>query len=278
MPTLIHPLSSPNAAVDPEHVEDALVRISPKWTTWVAQTLAQQGGPMRVRDIAARLPFISGPARRQAAHPDARRRLVTHTDRRQGSPYQLSALGKALPPVHRVLANWSRKHLALGPMAAAERVEDALQRLQLRHSTAVIHALHAHGPMRFVHLAEQAGLTTNAGARLLRLQNDGLVTRGGPRHGDPYTLTDAGAALVPVYTAISDWSTSTAAPQWSVGTPLMATTRAQSEAMSAPPGVLTAAALRRSTAVSGGLFSHAPQRQPQVPAAAPARSTPVHGR
>lgn len=269
MSTLVQP--------DTSRVEEALVLIAPKWTTWSAQTLAQQGGPMRVRDIAARLPFVSEQfvgKRLAQMYADG---LVTRSDHRHGAPYQLSPSGAALAPVHQALANWSRAHLPLGPMAAAERVEDALRRLHLRHSTAVINALQAEGPMRFVHIAEQAGLDTSyARVRLIRLQNDGLVARTGPRHGDPYVLTDAGAALGPVYAAVAHWSAPTAAQHSPVAAPVV--TAARTQAASPPEGIRTAAALRRSTAVPGALFSHAPQPHPRVPAAVTTLSAPVRGR
>ncbi len=92
-------------------------------------------------------------------------------------------------------------------MAEAQRVEDALQRLNLQDSTAVIQVLGANGPMRFVHISEEAGLdNTWARHRLLRLQADGLVTRTGSRHGDPYILTSAGEALGAVYATVEHWS------------------------------------------------------------------------
>ncbi len=167
---------------------------------------------MRVRDVAARLPFVSEQfvgKRLATMHADG---LVTRDDDRRGAPYRLSMLGESLSPVHRALSDWSHAHLSLGKVAEAERVEDALRRLHLRHSTAVIQVLDAGGPMRFVHIAEEAGLDNSfARQRLLRLQADGLVARTGPRHGDPYVLTDAGQALGPIYAAAERWSNPVAA-------------------------------------------------------------------
>ncbi|WP_224317130.1 winged helix-turn-helix transcriptional regulator [Streptomyces olivaceus] len=168
-------------------------------------------------------------------------------------------------------------------MVEAERVEDALHRSHLRHSPAVIEALDsADGPMRFVHIAEAAHLDNGlARQRLLRLQTDGLVTRTGSRHGDPYVLTDAGQALGAVYASAESWSQpfalrgGTAAPR-----PAAAATRTHvgiplgAEADSAR----TAAALRRSAAASNVMFSHAPQPEPRVPAAVTAQSAPGRGR
>ena len=84
--------------------------------------------------------------------------LVTRVEDRPGAPYQLSEFGSSLSSVHRALFDWSRAHVRLGQAAGAERIEDALRRLHLRHSTAVLQVLDAGGPMRFVHIANEVGL------------------------------------------------------------------------------------------------------------------------
>ena len=235
---------------------------------------------MRVRDVAAKLPFVSEQLvgkRLAQMHADA---LVTRTDDRRGAPYQLSAFGASLAPVQRALSDWSRTHLPLGAVAGAERVEEALRRLYLRHSTAVIQALDAGGAMRFVHIAEKAGLDDGlTGLRLTRLQLDGLVTRSGPRHSDPYVLTDAGRALGPVYLAVEHWSSPVATGrQPTIPVAVAAAVRTHSGVPLGSDGIRTAAALRRNTAAPSSLFSHAPQPQPRVPAAVTARSAPARGR
>ncbi|KUO20802.1 winged helix-turn-helix transcriptional regulator [Streptomyces dysideae] len=272
------PATSQIGFVDAQRVEDALSLIAPKWTTWSAQTLAQHGGPMRVRDVAARLPFVTEQfvgKRLAQMHDDG---LVTRAGDRRGAPYQLSGFGDALSPVHRALSDWSHMHLPLGKVAGAERVEDAVRRLHLRHSTAVIQALDAGRPMRFVHIAEQAGLDNSfTRQRLIRLQLDGLVTRTGPRHGDPYVLTAAGRALGPVYAAVEHWSNPVAAPR-----PAPVRVAAARRTLTGIPpgsdGIRTSAALRRSTAAPSSLFSHAPQPQPRVPVAVAAQSASSRGR
>ncbi|MFD9403071.1 winged helix-turn-helix transcriptional regulator [Streptomyces sp. NPDC060011] len=279
MSTLVQPATSQIGSVDAQRVEDALSLIAPKWTTWSAQTLAQQGGPMRVRDVAARLLFISEQLvgkRLTQMHADG---LVTRAGDRHGAPYQLSGFGNSLSSVHRALSDWSQAHLPLGKVAGAERVEDAVRRrLHLRHSTAVIQVLDAGGPTRFVHIAEEAGLDNGfTRQRLNRLQLDGLVTRTGPRHGDPYVLTDAGRALGPVYAAVERWSNPVATPR-PAATPVAAATRTHTGIPLGSDGIRTAAALRRSTAAPSSLFSHAPQPHPRVPAAVTARSAPSRGR
>lgn len=278
MSTLVQPSTSQIGSIDAQRVEDALSLIAPKWTTWSAQTLAQQGGPMRVRDVAAHLPFVSEQLvgkRLAQMHGDG---LVTRAGDHHGAPYQLSGFGNSLSSVHRALSEWSQANLPLGRVAGAERVEDAVRRLYLRHSTAVIQVLDAGGPMRFVHIAEEARLDNGfTRQRLNRLQLDGLVTRTGPRHGDPYVLTDAGRALGPVYTAVEHWSNPIAASR-PTAAPVTASTRTHTGVPLGSDGIRTAAALRRSTAVPSSLFSHAPQPQPRVPAAITARSAPSRGR
>lgn len=280
MPTPAQPPTFSIASTDAQRVEDALALIAPKWTTWTAQTLAQQGHAMRVREIAARLPFISEQfvaKRLVTMHADG---LVARAGDRHGAPYQLTALGKSLASVHRALSDWSLAHLSLGKVAGAERVEDAARRLHLRHSTSVIQMLDAGGPMRFVHIAEEAGLDNGfTRYRLNRLQADGLVTRTGPRHGAPYVLTDAGRALGPVYAAVSHWSNPAVARRdSSAPVPVATAMRAHASVPLGSDGGRTAAALRRSAAAPGALFSHAPQPQPRVPAAVTAQSAPGRGR
>ncbi|MCX5314753.1 helix-turn-helix domain-containing protein [Streptomyces sp. NBC_00154] len=281
MPTPVQPSASSIGSVDAQRVEDALSLIAPKWTTWSAQTLAQQGRPMRVRDVAARLPFVSEQfvgKRLAQMHADG---LVTRAGDCNGAPYQLSAFGESLSAVHRALSDWSRTNLSLGgEVAGAERVEDAVRRLYLRHSTAVVQVLDAGGPMRFVHIAEEAGLDNGfTRQRLNRLQTDGLVARTGPRHGDPYVLTDAGRALGPVYATVERWSNPvTTRRHSSPSAPVTAATRTHPGVPLGSDGIRTAAALRRSAAVPSALFSHAPQSQPPVPTAVTARSAPSRGR
>ncbi|MEV5129068.1 winged helix-turn-helix transcriptional regulator [Streptomyces sp. NPDC053705] len=283
MPTTGLPPTFSIASIDAQRVEDALARIGPKWTTWTSMTLAQVNGPMRVRDVAAQLPFVSEQfvgKRLATMHVDG---LVIRDHARRGAPYRLSALGTSLAPVLRTVSDWSRTHVTQEPMAEAERVEDALRRMHLRHSTGVIQVLDsAEGPMRFVHIAEAAGLDNGlARQRLLRLQADGLVARTGSRHGDPYALTDAGQALGAVYASVEHWSQPFALRSEAAAShPVEAATRTHVGIPlgAGADGARTAAALRRSAAASNVMFSHAPQAQPRVPAAVIAQSAPGRGR
>lgn len=275
MPTPGQP--SPIGAIDAQRVEDALSLIAPKWTTWSVQTLAQHNGSTRVRAIAAQLPFVSEQyisTRLARMHADG---LVTRDGDLRGAPYRLSALGEALAPVYRAVSDWSHAHLPLGRIAEAERVEDALRRLHLRQSTALVQALDVGGPTRFVHLTETLGMVHSATRqRLLRLQVDGLVTRTGSRHGDPYVLTDAGRALGAVYASVERWSEPVVQGRTSSAPhPLATATRTHIGVPLGANGSRTAAALRRSAAAPNALFSHAPQPQLRVPASVTAQSAPA---
>lgn len=278
MHTTTQPSAAPIGSYDAQRIEDALSLLAPRWTTWTAQTLAQQNTPMRVRAVAAQLPFVSEQLVGKRLAQMQADGLVTRTGDHFGAPYQLSALGGSLSRVHRALSDWSQSNLSVGEMADAERVEDAVRRLYLRHSTIVIQVLDA-GTTRLTHIAEAAGLdSTTTRQRLSRLQADGLVARTGPRYGDPYVLTDAGQALGPVYAAVEQWS-NPATPKRSAG-PAPGTTAAlrHAGALVRSDGARTAAALRRSTVAPSAMFSHAPQPQPRLPAAVTAQSAPTRGR
>ncbi|MFJ6101871.1 winged helix-turn-helix transcriptional regulator [Streptomyces sp. NPDC092359] len=280
MPAPAQPPAFSFESIDAHRVENTLAVMGPKWTTWSVMTMAQEDRPMRVRDVAARLPFVSEQLvgkRLATMHADG---LVTRSDHRFGAPYRLSALGESLTHVHRTLGDWSRIHLPARAMAEAERIEDAVQRLRLRHTTAMIQVLGADGPMRFTAIAEGVGLDVGmTRQRLLRLQADGLVTRTGSRHGDPYVLTDAGLELGPVYASVEHWSAALPA-RWTSPSPapVAAARRTHSEVPLGAEVVRTAAALRRSAAVPNSLFSHSPQPQPRVPASVTVQSAPGRSR
>ncbi|MFF5456172.1 winged helix-turn-helix transcriptional regulator [Streptomyces sp. NPDC012950] len=130
--------------------------------------------------------------------------------------------------------------------------------------------------MRFGHIAEGIGRADAfTRQRLLRLQADGLVTRTGPQHGAPYTLTDAGQELGPVYATVEHWS-APLATRWTPSPPIPVATaqRTHSAIPLGSDGARTAAALRRSAAVPSALFSHSSQPQPQVPTAVTTQSAP----
>ncbi|MFI9273986.1 winged helix-turn-helix transcriptional regulator [Kitasatospora sp. NPDC052896] len=264
--------NSQASALNEVRVEEALRVVAPKWTTWVVQTLAHHG-PMRVSEINAGLPFVHNTLLSKRLAEMESRGLLTRANATR-APYQLSEAGRALAPIHRSLADWSQTHLPrLGQLAGAERVEDALRRLAPRNTTAVIQTLEAHGPLRLTHAAEASGLDLpSLQYRLNRLQRDELVTRNGPRHGDPYTLTEAGLAALPILESVERWGQSLNAPP-PAAAPGASRVRTSPEIITVGTA-RTAAALRRTAAPPSGLFSHSPAPQPRVPAAITARSTP----
>ncbi|WP_461712533.1 winged helix-turn-helix transcriptional regulator [Streptomyces sp. DSM 41029] len=279
MPTTTQDPTVSIGSINAQRVEGALAQIGPRWTTWSTMVLAQGDHPMRVRDVAARLPFLDEQVVFKRLNTMRVGGLVHRDlDPRREALYRLSERGESLAPVHRTMAAWHRTHLPVGRMAEAERIEDALDRLRRRHTTAVIQILDEAGPMRYVDIAERAGLghgTTSH--RLARLQTDGLVTRTGQRFGDPYVLTDAGQALGSVYASVERWSEPLVAPRKSSAPRTAAATRTH-HGVPLGADARTAAALRRSAVVPTALFSHAPQPQPRVPAAVTAESAPNRAR
>ena len=125
---------------------------------------------------------------------------------------------------------------------------------------------------------ELAALLTGAAQSVSRILAAEYPTTGS-RHGDPYVLTDAGRALGPIYAAVKHWSNPVTTREHSAPpAPVAPATRTPTGVSLASDRTRSTAALRRSTTVPSTLFSHAPQPQPRVPAAATAQSAPSQGR
>ncbi|MFF1794207.1 winged helix-turn-helix transcriptional regulator, partial [Kitasatospora sp. NPDC058263] len=249
-------------------------QLAPKWTTGVIHTIAKYGPEMRVFDVARYLPSVGQPCISKRLASMRQAGLVARdAEFDRWAPYRLTQQALTLGPVYRSLAQWSSEHIDRSPEGPADRIEDALHRLEPANTTKVVQLLAEHGSMRFTHLAEAVGTYAQLITRpLARLQEDGLVTRTGSRHGDPYTLTEAGQALGPVYATVQRWddrhtATSTA--------PVPTAVRSLAAPALGSDGIRTAAALRRSP-VPAALFSHSPQPQPR--AAAPSATAPTRGR
>ncbi|MFJ8442841.1 winged helix-turn-helix transcriptional regulator [Kitasatospora griseola] len=261
---------------DPQLVEGALRRLAPNWTTAIVRTIAKYGPEMRVREIAGHVPTVSESfvgKRLTAMRNDGL--VVRNATFDRTAPYRLTEQARTLGPVYRALAQWSSEHIDPTMLERADRIEDALQRLQPVETTRVVHLLAENGSMRFHQIAEESGVYRQLMTpRLARLQADGLVANVGSRHGSPYALTEAGRALAPVYAAVQRWNDRHATgPTAQVPTAVRTLTGPTNGAAS----IRTAAALRR-TAVPTALFSHAAQQQPRVPAAVTAASSPARAR
>ncbi|MFC9649573.1 winged helix-turn-helix transcriptional regulator [Streptomyces sp. NPDC056937] len=111
-----------------ELVDQAVARLSPRWTTWTLQTI-QQRGPMRLTDINSALPWVGVHAMAQIMR---RMQASSLLDRPQVGVYDLTPLGRDTQHVHRALSAWHRAHLTdrTASIAEAEHVEDALGRLR----------------------------------------------------------------------------------------------------------------------------------------------------
>ncbi len=258
---------------DPQRVEDALRQLAPKWTTGIVHTIAKYGPEIRVRDLAQYFPTVGAPfmSKRLATMQEAGL-LKRDAAFDRWAPYRLSQQALTLGPVYRSLVQWSSEHIDRSPQGRYDRIEDALNRLEPANTTKVVQLLAENGSMRFTHLAEAVDIYPQGLTRpLARLQDDGLVARTGTRHGDPYTLTEAGQALGPVYAAVQRWEERHTIAS---SVPVPTAVRTLAGPALGGDGIRTAAALRRS-AVPAALFSHSPQ--PRA-AAAPAAASPSRGR
>ncbi|MER7702395.1 winged helix-turn-helix transcriptional regulator [Kitasatospora sp. NPDC097605] len=184
---------------DAQQVEVALRRLAPKWTTHVIHTIAKYGPELRWRDISQHLPELipTNLSKRLAGMTEAGL-LSRDAEFDRWAPFRLSSRARTLGPVYRELVQWSADHLPGAPTGRYDRIEDALQRLQLTGTTKLVGLLAENGRMRFTHLADDAGLPGTAlTARLHRLQEDGLVTRTGPGAATPTPSPPPGAPSAP---------------------------------------------------------------------------------
>jgi len=252
------------STADPDHLEQTLSRLAPRWTTWTLLTL-QSHDQLLLSELNDALPWISDTSLSMRLSRLQQHDLVARTGRGQ---YQLTDAARRLGPVHQALSSWSGTHFSTDqPTAEAERIETALDRLRPRDTTTVLQHLARHPKSSFTELQQRVGRPGSAYARLQRMQSDALLVRTG--HGQ-YELTEAGHALGPVYQALNTWSPS---PTTDEG-PVRAAAPVVQETVSAR----ATAALRRTTTAVQGLFSHAPVPPPAVPAAWTAASHPLHTR
>ncbi|GHC74335.1 winged helix-turn-helix transcriptional regulator [Streptomyces violaceochromogenes] len=252
-----------------ELVDQAVVHLSPRWTTWTLQTIRQHG-PMRLADINSALPWVGVHAMAQIV-----RRMQTSNllDRPQVGVYDLTAVGRGTHDVHRALSAWHRTHLSdrTASLAEAERVEDALGRLRGKGTIPLLHALAQHGPLPNGALRDEAGLATGSFQyRITQLQTDQLITRTSPfsGRGAEYTLTSAARGLTPVYAELAEFARK-ANP---------ATSPPDEHGATAQHAMRASAAVHRSPVASSELFSHVPDSQPRVPAYVTALSHPSRTR
>ncbi|MEV4225542.1 winged helix-turn-helix transcriptional regulator [Streptomyces bobili] len=238
-------------------VDQAVARLSPRWTTWTLQTIQQQG-PIRLTDINSALPWVGVHAMAQIVR---RMQASNLLDRPQVGVYDLTPVGRDTQHVHCVLSAWHRTHLTdrTASLAEAERVEDALGRLRGKGTIPLLHALAQHGPLPNGALRDEAGLATGSfHYRITQLQTDQLITRTSPfsGRGAEYTLTSAARGLTSVYAELAEFARK-ANP---------ATSLPDQHGATAQHAIRASAAVHRSPVASSELFSHIPDSQPRVPA------------
>ncbi|MEU9342032.1 winged helix-turn-helix transcriptional regulator [Streptomyces sp. NPDC048278] len=254
------PDSTISAEAPTEFIASAIVRLSPRWTTWTLQTV-QQHGPMRLGDINSALPWVGI----QAMARVVRRLEASYLlERPQHGIYGLSPLGGNAQHALRALAAWHHVQFTdqRPVLADAERTEDALRRLSGKGTIAVLEALEQHGPLPSSELGATAGLATGSlHHRVQQLQTDGLITRTSPfsGRGAEYALTPAAQALTPVYAELATLARD------SESAPSPSGVERRTTAHSAADTARATAAVRRSPALTPGMFSHAPVPQTRVP-------------
>ncbi|MCM1967980.1 winged helix-turn-helix transcriptional regulator [Streptomyces sp. G1] len=167
----------------------------------------------------------------------------------------MTSNGRLAEPVHRSVVRGHRAHFPGEHLVPdAERAEDALHRLSLNGTTAVLGALVEHGSMSYTAVLNSTDLSTGSvHVRLQRLQDDGLVHRCGPSRQASYTLTPAALDLGGVYRSLAEWSAgATTDTIVQDRDPLSAAQKVGA------PRAAAAAQRAPSTASFSNLFSHAP--------------------
>ncbi|MCI3270621.1 winged helix-turn-helix transcriptional regulator [Streptomyces cylindrosporus] len=257
-----------------ELVDQAVARLSPRWTTWTLQTM-QQHGPMRLTELNSALPWVGVHAMAQIV-----RRMQTSNllDRPQFGVYDLTPLGRHTNDVHRALSAWHRIHLTDGTSSPGEAervqpepVEVVLSRLRGKGTIPLLHTLAQHGPLPNGALRDEAGLATGSfHYRITQLQTHQLITRTSPfsGRGTEYTLTSAARGLTPVYAELAEFARK--------ATP--ATALPDEHGATAQYAIRASAAVHRSPVASSELFSHVPDSPPRVPAYVTALSHPSRTR
>jgi DNA-binding HxlR family transcriptional regulator len=196
------------AATTATGAERALAALAPRWTTWITQTL-QHTGPLVPnalwREHLRFAPYSTLIARVKQMTDDG---LVQ--PRPKGAPIALSALGSGVQPLHTAVADWSRRHdFFNGPVAEAERTEDALRRLNHRHLLPTLGWVAEHPGAKLSEITDGLGISyISASYRLDQLLADGLLRETGRTAGrrGGLHLTGAGQEIPAVLAHVAAWA------------------------------------------------------------------------
>jgi DNA-binding HxlR family transcriptional regulator len=209
-------------------VQDAVQRLSPRWTTWALQ-LVLANEQMRYVDVATAMNWVNPGSLHTRLRVMEETGLLTRlgTGRFRASPD-----GRRTAGVYDAVGRWARAHLPTsGPVAAAERIEQSLSMLARSYTTQVLWTI-GQGPTLRTDLLEllpEVPEGTLPG-RLKTLTEDGLIARSGPVGQYRYELTEGGRALGASWEALLRWNRGEPAPRAAGTAVAAAVTRAQAAA------------------------------------------------
>ncbi|MFE4058917.1 winged helix-turn-helix transcriptional regulator [Streptomyces sp. NPDC059096] len=268
---------SPDTEADIARVTEVLHMATPRWNVRIL--LALNEPPQRYNQIAAKLPHLQS----GQLHPKIRSLCDAGlVERTEYSPrhvaYSLTERGRQLLPVLPVIANWAETYLEKPkvPLSVIEQVEDSLTLLTRRQAPAILWVLKTRDEVSaraLAHLVIPDGTWTNIYPPLRQLIDDGLVVSNGS--GQPYRLSPSGAALGPVFGALSMWAAGRPMdhaphhPLWGRPDPSTAPGSlpwASHRARTPAPAIPTSPPAPRPGAVwnRGELFSHAGPPRPKT--------------
>ncbi|MFJ7997517.1 winged helix-turn-helix transcriptional regulator [Streptomyces sp. NPDC096310] len=198
----------PDTEADIARVTEALHMATPRWNVRIL--LALNEPPQRYSQIATKLPHLQS----GQLHPKIRSLCDAGlVERTEYSPrhvaYGLTTRGRQLLPVLPVIATWAETYLEKPqvPLSVIEQVEDSLTLLTRRQAPAILWVLKTRDEVSaraLAHVVIPDGYWTNIYPPLRQLVADGLVVSEGSRQ--PYRLSPSGAALGPVFGALSMWA------------------------------------------------------------------------
>ncbi|OEV04047.1 hypothetical protein AN219_37455 [Streptomyces nanshensis] len=207
-------------ATDLARVGECLQMLAPRWSVWTLMTLEKT--PLRYATIKAQLPWLGDGQLHPRLHALTDEGLLQRGQLNQRHvTYGLTDRGTSLIDVLEVIADWGSTHLekdsVLDPATGqyeleriprAQDAEDTLGLISPRHATPLLWALRIRGEASARTLASlvmpHSG-PTGIYYPLRQLTDDGLIQRTA-RDAPCYQLTQAGASLAPLYTALSTWA------------------------------------------------------------------------
>jgi DNA-binding HxlR family transcriptional regulator len=207
-------------AADLARVGECLDMLAPRWNAWLLMSLER--GPLRYFEIKSQLPWLRSGQLAPRLHQLTDDGLLKRGQLNwRHVTYGLTDRGAAAIPVLEELAAWGSAHLekelVLNPgtglreperIPKAQDAEDTLGLISPRYAAPALWTLRIRGVSTARELA--ATVMPNASPSgiyppLHQLTDDGLIERTAP-DAPRFQLTEAGASLAPVFTAMSAWA------------------------------------------------------------------------